>query len=93
MVRSNYCTFRDGRLIIHSSPLVPTTASPQSSKTEKSGVVTTEPTPPLEDPSCPIKGMYRLLDLITEQGSSGLGKSLFLTVRIILTKFPQSIRS
>ncbi|KAI9460718.1 hypothetical protein F5148DRAFT_1377366 [Russula earlei] len=27
---------------------------------------------PPEDTSCPIKGMYRLLDLITEQGSSGL---------------------
>ena len=26
-----------------------------------------------EDPYCPVKGMYRLLDLITEQGSSGLG--------------------
>ncbi|KAF8270136.1 hypothetical protein EI94DRAFT_831095 [Lactarius quietus] len=32
----------------------------------------TESAPPPEDPSCPIRGMYRLLDLITEQGSSGL---------------------
>ncbi|KAI9450273.1 hypothetical protein BJY52DRAFT_1357697 [Lactarius psammicola] len=44
---------------------------PQSSTAEKSGMVAAEPPPP-EDPSCPIKGMYRLLDLITEQGSSGL---------------------
>jgi len=27
--------------------------------------------PPPEDPSCPVKGMYRLLDLITEQGGNG----------------------
>jgi hypothetical protein len=35
-----------------------------------------KPSPPPEDPSCPVKGMYRLLDLITEQGSSGLGNRL-----------------
>jgi hypothetical protein len=32
---------------------------------------------PPEDPSCdscPIKGMYHLFDLITEQGSSGPGE-------------------
>ena len=29
------------------------------------------------DPSLPVKGMYRLLDLITEQGSSGLGNAFF----------------
>jgi hypothetical protein len=36
------------------------------------------PSPAPEDlsPSCPVKGMYRLLDLITEQGSSGLGNHL-----------------
>ena len=33
-----------------------------------------------EDPSCPVKGMYRLLDLITEQGSSGLGNSFLLAI-------------
>ena len=49
------------------------TASSQSSAAETSGMVMTEPAPAPEDPSCPIKGMYRLLDLITEQGSSGLG--------------------
>jgi hypothetical protein len=34
---------------------------------------------PPEDPSfdsCPVKGIYCLLDLITEQGNSGLGNSL-----------------
>ena len=36
------------------------------------------PLPPREDYSCHIKGMYRLLDLITELGSSGLGDRLFL---------------
>jgi hypothetical protein len=34
--------------------------------------------PPPEDPSCPVKGMYRLLDLITEQGGNGHGNRLFL---------------
>ncbi|KAI9437934.1 hypothetical protein BJY52DRAFT_1381767 [Lactarius psammicola] len=48
------------------------TASPHSSTTEKSSAVMTEPVPPPEDPSCPIKGMYRLLDLIMEQGNNGL---------------------
>ncbi|KAH8980307.1 hypothetical protein EDB92DRAFT_1937150 [Lactarius akahatsu] len=55
-----------------SSPPLVLAAASQSSTAEKSGTVATEPAPPPEDPSCPIKGMYRLLDLITEQGSSGL---------------------
>ena len=42
---------------------------------EKGGAVISEPVPPPEDPSCPIKGMYRLLDLIMEQGNNGLGKT------------------
>ncbi|KAI9431439.1 hypothetical protein BJY52DRAFT_1423126, partial [Lactarius psammicola] len=59
------------------SPLFPSnsldvTASPQSPTTEKSGEVMTEPVPPSKDPTCPITGMYRLLDLIMEQGNSGL---------------------
>ena len=29
------------------------------------------------DLSLPVKGMYRLLNLITEQGSSGLGDTVF----------------
>jgi hypothetical protein len=37
-----------------------------------------KPLPPSDDYSCPVKGMYRLLDLITELGSSGLGNCLFL---------------
>jgi hypothetical protein len=36
-----------------------------------------QPSTPPEDPSCPVKGMFRLLDLITEQGSSGLGNSFY----------------
>ncbi|KAH9029425.1 hypothetical protein EDB85DRAFT_1867188 [Lactarius pseudohatsudake] len=55
-----------------SSPSLVLAVPSQSSTAEKSGTVATEPAPPPEDPSCPIKGMYRLLDLITEQGSSGL---------------------
>ena len=31
-----------------------------------------------EDPSSPVKGMYPLLDLITELGSNGLGNRRFL---------------
>jgi len=42
---------------------------PHSSTAEKRGK---ETAPPTEDLACPVKGMYRLLDLITEQGSSGL---------------------
>ncbi|KAN0134764.1 hypothetical protein V8E53_007549 [Lactarius tabidus] len=49
-----------------------TATSSQLSETERSGAVKTELAPPPKDPSCPVKGMYRLLDLIVEQGSSGL---------------------
>ncbi|KAF8491332.1 hypothetical protein F5888DRAFT_1057818 [Russula emetica] len=46
---------------------------PQSFAAKDRGrVPARKPSPPPEDPSCPVKGMYRLLDLITEQGSSGL---------------------
>jgi hypothetical protein len=62
-----------------SLPLELGTASPQSSTAAKSGMVPAKPAPPSEDPLCPVKGMYRLLDLITEQGSSGLGNSFFVT--------------
>ena len=37
-----------------------------------------------EDPSCPVKGMYRLLDLITEQGSSGLGITFLLAFSFLV---------
>ncbi len=40
-------------------------------------MATMQPAPPPEDPSCPIKGMYRLLDLITKQGSSDPGNIQF----------------
>ena len=52
-------------------------SSPQPSGTkDRSRVPARKPSPPPEDPSCPVKGMYRLLDLVTEQGSSGLGNRL-----------------
>ena len=37
-----------------------------------------KPSLPREDISFPVKGMYRLLDLITEQGTNGLSDSFFL---------------
>jgi hypothetical protein len=56
------------------SPLVLATEStPLSPTTEEGSRLTKERGPPPEDPYCPIKGMYRLLDLIMEQGNSGLG--------------------
>jgi hypothetical protein len=56
------------------SPFVLATAStPLSPTAEEGSKVTKERGPPPEDPSCPIKSMYRLLDLIMEQGNSGLG--------------------
>ncbi|KAH9988133.1 hypothetical protein BJV77DRAFT_1061467 [Russula vinacea] len=48
---------------------------PSSSAKERSRP---KPPPPPDDYSCPVQGMYRLLDLITELGSSGLGNCLFL---------------
>jgi hypothetical protein len=55
-------------------PFVLATAStPLSPTAEEGSKVTKGRGPPPEDPYCPIKGMYRLLDLITEQGNSGLG--------------------
>lgn len=58
--------------------MVPDARSPPQSSAAKdrSRVLARKPSPPPEDPSCPAKGMYRLLDLITEQGSSGLGNRL-----------------
>jgi hypothetical protein len=58
--------------------MVPAACSPpqySTSKDHKRAPAQKLPPPP-EDPSCPAKGMYRLLDLITEQGSSGLGSCL-----------------
>jgi hypothetical protein len=44
-----------------------------------------KPSPPREDLSFPIKGMYHLLDLITEQGSNGLGDFFFLRDQFLRT--------
>ena len=68
-----------------SPPLELGTASPQPSTAAKRGMVPAKPAPPSEDPPCPVKGMYRLLDLITEQGSSGLGNCFFVTVTLAYT--------
>ena len=54
--------------------MVPDVRSPPQPSSSR--VPARKPSPPPEDPSCPVKGMYRLLDLITEQGSSGLGNRL-----------------
>jgi hypothetical protein len=54
--------------------------SPEHDDLSEVGSVATNPAPslapsqPEKDLSLPVKGMYPLLDLITEQGSSGLGK-------------------
>jgi hypothetical protein len=42
-----------------------------------SDVESTKSAHPAKDRSLPVKGMYPLLDLITEQGSSGLGNPIF----------------
>jgi hypothetical protein len=57
--------------------------SPEHDDLSEVGSVATNPAPslapsqPEKDLSLPVKGMYPLLDLITEQGSSGLGKYPF----------------
>lgn len=48
------------------------TSGPAVSATN--GNITMPPLPPDLDLSYSIKGMYRILDLISEQGSGGLGK-------------------
>ena len=53
-------------------------ATPTRSSTVAKSVILTTSESPFKDQSCPVKGMYRLLDLITEQGSSGLGNLLEL---------------
>ena len=66
---------------------------PLLSTTEMCGVLTREPASPPEDPSCSIRGMYRLLDLITEQGNNGLGISLLVSVYTTFTISSQLIKS
>src|ERR1700677_804582 len=58
--------------------------SPEHDNLSEVGSVATNlaPSQPEKDPSLPVKGMYPLLDLITEQGSSGLGKSRFCFVSL-----------
>ena len=59
---------------------------PQSSAAqERSRAQARNLSPHLEDPSCPVKGMYCLLELITEQGSNGLGNLLFQGYRLSRT--------
>ena len=45
---------------------------------DRGSVQAQKPALPREYLSFPVKGMYRLLDLITEQGSNGLSNSFFL---------------
>ena len=73
-------------------PLVSAT-SPHSTTIEESGAAMMEREPPPGDPSCPIKGMYRLLDLITEQGKICLGNNPFVAAYTTLTTSPQLIKS
>ena len=76
-----------------SSPPLVTASSPHSSVIEENGAAMTDQEPPPGDPSCPIKGMYRLLDLITEQGKNCLGNNPFVAVYTTLTTSPQLIKS
>ena len=76
------------------SPLVLATVStPLSPTDEKTGKETKERGPPPDDPYCPIKGMYRLLDLIMEQGNNGIGNGHFFLVDVAFTALPQLIKS
>ena len=56
--------------------------SPEHDTISEAGSVATNPAPSelVKDKSLPVKGMYPLLDLITEQGSSGLGKCRSLRI-------------
>ena len=74
-------------------PLVLATASPQLHTTGKDDAAMTEIASPPGDPSCPVKGMYCLLDLIMEQGNNGLGNGLFVTACTTLTISPHFIKS
>jgi hypothetical protein len=65
-------------------PSVSAVASPLSPAAGASGVGTTESAVPPEDPSYPIKGMYRLLDLTMEQGKNGICNNFFVMVYITL---------
>jgi len=68
-----------------SRPQTPEPDSPSEAESTKSAHID-------NDPSLPVKGMYPLLDLITEQGSSGLGNPVFFISAIhALTRF-KSIR-
>ena len=78
------------------SPLASATASTSLSPTaEESSNETKGRGLPPEDPSCPVKGMYRLLDLIMEQGNSGLGNKFFVLyhIKFVFTTSAQSIKS
>jgi hypothetical protein len=65
-------------------PSVIAITSTLSLTAEASGVGTMESALLPEDPSYPIKGMYRLLDLTMEQGKNGIGNNLFVVVYITL---------
>jgi hypothetical protein len=56
--------------------MVPAARSTPPSSSAKERSRPKPPPPPPDDYSCPVQGMYRLLDLITELGSSGLGNYL-----------------
>jgi hypothetical protein len=57
----------------HDSDSILTAGNPSSSNSNPRTVPSTTSHPPI-DLSDAIKGMYRILDLISEQGSGGLGK-------------------
>ena len=71
------------------SPLVlPNVTTPLSPTDEETSGETKGRGPPPEDPFCPIKGMYCLLDLIMEHGNNGLGNGHFSLVYVRFTTSP-----
>ncbi|KAI0297435.1 hypothetical protein BC826DRAFT_166673 [Russula brevipes] len=57
--------------VANSNPTFPPEPMNPENVEQRDAVQTKQSSPP-EDISCPVKGMYRLLDLISEQGTSGL---------------------
>jgi hypothetical protein len=85
---TKYCTVHLPTGNSLSTPFLPASAF-HPSTTEKSDAVFTEPAPL----SFPIRGIYRLLDVITEQENSDLSKKLTVAVHTMTMAPRQLIRS
>src|SRR6202012_2679466 len=74
------------------TPLISASAS-HSPTTERSSAMVTDQVLPHEDNSCPVGGMYRLLDLIVEQENGVHGNNRTVACYNTLTAPGQPIRS